>query len=73
MAQILLSSTCKASVGERQRDRQIRGSGLQEFLQKNKGFRASGGYLQKNKGFRASGGYLQKNKGFRASGVPPEE
>jgi hypothetical protein len=52
MAQILLSSTCKASVGDRQRererDRQIRGSGLQEFLQKNKGFRASGGYLQKN-------------------------
>jgi hypothetical protein len=37
MAQILLSSTCKASVGERQRERQT-----------NKGFRASGGYLQKN-------------------------
>jgi hypothetical protein len=35
MAQILLSSTCKASVGERERDRQIRGSGLQEYLQKN--------------------------------------
>ena len=38
MAQILLSSTCKASVGDRerererdrQRDRQIRGSGLPE-------------------------------------------
>jgi hypothetical protein len=30
MAQILLSSTCKASVGERERERQIRGSGLQE-------------------------------------------
>ena len=46
MAQILLSSTCKASVGERQRERD------------NKGFRASGGYLQKNEksGARASGG-----------------
>ena len=49
MAQILPSSTCKASVGEREtereRERQIRGSGLQEFLQKNEksGARASGG------------------------------
>jgi hypothetical protein len=30
MAQILPSSTCKASVGDRERERQIRGSGLQE-------------------------------------------
>jgi hypothetical protein len=45
MAQILLSSTCKASVGDRETERQIRGSGLQEFLQKNEksGARASGG------------------------------
>jgi len=41
MAQILLSSTCKASVGERERET-IRGSGLQEFLQKNNTYSSVG-------------------------------